>query len=38
MGGVVNDGTDKLKLYVPRDSVNTGDNWQVSCTIVQTKS
>ena len=38
MGGVVNDGTDKLKLYVPRDSLNTGDNWQVSCTIVQTKS
>lgn len=38
MGGVVNDGTDKLKLYVPRDSVNNGDNWQVSCTIVQTKN
>lgn len=38
MGGIVNDGTNKLKLYVPNFAVNNGDNWQVSITIIQTKS
>lgn len=38
IGTVVNDSTNKLKLYVINGAVSSGDNWQFSCTIVQTKS